>query len=170
MYTEFVGMWKTIDHNFVDNKIPSIAANKRNTTAEPDSFTARLSARYGALVVPERLGKRNVYARSRKNRPPKTVFLESVEGHQREKYPDREPSRQSVLNDRADEIATAELENITHHRPQVPFIPVSRLRLTIDGTAITHHIPTHIRTACGKKTTSHSYASTSHGYLKPTTV
>jgi hypothetical protein len=76
MYTAFTEMWKSIEHNFPETAMPTIAASKRNTTAEPDSLTARLSARYAAVVVPERLEKRNVYARSRtKNRLPRTVFF-----------------------------------------------------------------------------------------------
>lgn len=81
---------------------------------------------------------------------PFSTSLEWVEGHQREKYPDRELSREAILNDRADEIATIVMTRVTQHLPQVPFIPASQLLLTINNVSVTHHIPTNIRLACAK--------------------
>jgi hypothetical protein len=58
-------------------------------------------------------------------------------------------SWKAQLNQRCDELATLHLESATSDLPLVPFLPflpASRVELTVAGTSITHHYPSQLRT------------------------
>jgi hypothetical protein len=72
-----------------------------------------------------------------------------VEGHQDTKYPDRPPTWESNLNQRCDEIATHHLRQATNILRLTSFFPASKAQLNVQGTTITHHIPSQLRSFAG---------------------
>jgi hypothetical protein len=72
-----------------------------------------------------------------------------VEGHQDTKYPDRPPTWESHLNQRCDEIATHHLQHATTVLPLTSFFTASKAQLNVQGTTITHHIPSQLRSFAG---------------------
>jgi hypothetical protein len=78
-----------------------------------------------------------------------TVDLEHVYGHQNESESIEPLSWEVTLNQHCDDIATEHLEEAIGSHPLVPFLPSSKVSLTVQGTTITHHIPAHLRTYAG---------------------
>jgi hypothetical protein len=78
------------------------------------------------------------------------VALEHVLGHQ-DDNDDGEPLSWEVqLNQRCDTLlATAHLSSATDILPIVPFLPASKVCRTVQGTTLTHHLPTQLRTFAG---------------------
>jgi hypothetical protein len=77
------------------------------------------------------------------------VAFEHVEGHQDTKYPDEPLSWAAQLNQRCDEIATNHLESAATPIPKVPFLPASRVSVSVGNHTIMHHLPTQFRTFAG---------------------
>jgi hypothetical protein len=61
-------------------------------------------------------------------------------------------SWEATLNQHCDGITTNHLETAVSSYPLVPFLPSSKVILTVQGTTITHHIRTHLRTYAGLPT------------------
>jgi hypothetical protein len=82
-----------------------------------------------------------------------TVALEHVRGHQDDDDDDDdgEPlSWEAQLNQRCDALATDHLESAVTILPLVPFLPASKeVSLTVNGTTLTHNLPSHFRTLAG---------------------
>jgi hypothetical protein len=78
------------------------------------------------------------------------VTLEHVKGHQDETN-DGEPLLwEAQLNHRCDELATDHLSSATTVLPLVlPFLPASKVDLTVQGTTLTHHFPSQLRLFAG---------------------
>jgi hypothetical protein len=77
------------------------------------------------------------------------VALEHVLGHQ-DDNDDGEPlSWEAQLNQRCDTLATDHLSSVNDILPLVPFLPASKVGLTVQGTTLTHHLPTQLRTFAG---------------------
>jgi hypothetical protein len=72
-----------------------------------------------------------------------------VYGHQNESDSAEPLSWEATLNQHCDDIATKHLEVAVGTYPLVPFLPFSKVSLTVQGTTITHLIPTHLRTYTG---------------------
>jgi hypothetical protein len=77
------------------------------------------------------------------------MAFEHVEGHQDTKYPDGPLSWAAQLNQRCDEIATEHLESATTCLLTVPFLPASRVSVSVGSHTITHHLPTQFGTFAG---------------------
>jgi hypothetical protein len=77
------------------------------------------------------------------------VALEHVKGHQDEAEDGEPLSWEAQLNQRCDELATDHLASAMTVLPKVPFLPASRVDLTIQGTTLTHHFPSQIRLFAG---------------------
>jgi hypothetical protein len=78
-----------------------------------------------------------------------TVALEHVLGHQ-DDNDDGEPlSWEAQLIQQCDTLATDHLSSATDILPLVPFLPASNVGLTVQGTMLTHHLPTQLRTFAG---------------------
>ena len=83
-----------------------------------------------------------------------TFKFNHVKGHQDEGLAAAEilqlpqPAR---LNIRCDELATAQLERQGNPEPTVPFAPETKIALSIGNETITHHIPSRIRLAYGRR-------------------
>jgi hypothetical protein len=77
------------------------------------------------------------------------VALEHVCGHQDE-HDDGEPlSWEAQLNQQCDALATDHLSLATDIFPLVPILPASKVGLMVQGTTLTHHLPTQLRTFAG---------------------
>jgi hypothetical protein len=85
------------------------------------------------------------------------VKFEHIEGHQDTTYPNQPLSWAAQLNMRCDEIATNQLEAASQPIPNVTFLPVSQVSISVGNHTITHHIPTQLR-----------YFSGLHGWTSPT--
>jgi hypothetical protein len=79
-----------------------------------------------------------------------TFGLEHILGHQ-DQDPDEPLTWKATLNVHCDAIATAQLAQLDTVETTVPFLPASKVALSIDGTTITHHIPTQIRQYYGHR-------------------
>ena len=78
---------------------------------------------------------------------------EHVHSHQDTRFPNTPLSWEATLNTRCDELATQYLEASTLPLPLVPFIPASIVHLQVNGTYITHHIPSQLRYLCNRQST-----------------
>jgi hypothetical protein len=78
-----------------------------------------------------------------------TVALEHVLGHQDDNDDGKPLSWEAQLNQHCDELATDHLSSATEILPLVPFLPASKVGLTVQGTTLTHHLPTQLRTFAG---------------------
>jgi hypothetical protein len=82
-------------------------------------------------------------------RPLGLVDLVHVYGHQHESNSTAPLSWEATLNQHCGDIATQHFETAVGSYPLVPFLPSSKVSLTVQGATITHHIPTHLRTYTG---------------------
>ena len=74
-----------------------------------------------------------------------TAHLKHVKGHQDDSLLPEELPWPAKLNVRCDTLATEELQHIEHPTPLVPFFPASLVSLTVQGSTLTHHIPSQLR-------------------------
>jgi hypothetical protein len=80
------------------------------------------------------------------------VALEHVKGHQDATNDGKPLSWEAQLNQRCDEPASDHLSSATTVLPQVPFLPGSKVDLTVQGTTLTHHFPSQLRLSTGLPT------------------
>jgi hypothetical protein len=73
-----------------------------------------------------------------------TVDLVHVYGHQNEPDSSQPLSWEATLNQHCDNIAIKHLEAAVCSYPLVPFLPSSKVSLTVQGNTVTHHIPTQL--------------------------
>jgi hypothetical protein len=73
------------------------------------------------------------------------VTLRHVKGHQDDTVPTAELPWPAQLNIHCDALASAELQRIPTPSPLVPFLPASKVSLTVQGNTLTHHIPSQVR-------------------------
>jgi hypothetical protein len=76
-----------------------------------------------------------------------TFVLKHVKSHQDTKYPERELNWPAVLNQHCDTLASLSLHTATTALPTVPFLPASKLSLTVGAHSITHHLASQLRYA-----------------------
>ena len=79
--------------------------------------------------------------------------LEHVHSHQDTRFPNAPLSWEATLNTRCDELATQYLASSLLPLPLVPFIPASIVHLQVNGTSITHHVPSQLRYLCNRQST-----------------
>ena len=80
------------------------------------------------------------------NLAPKQHTLEHVKGHQDDQISIEKLPWKAKLNVYCDFIATKELNKIiSRQQTTIQLLPASRIKLDIDGTTITHHMPSQIR-------------------------
>jgi hypothetical protein len=80
-------------------------------------------------------------------RLPVTFTLEHVKGHQDEDTPVEDLPWEAQMNCHADQLATEYLTSWAEPSKLVPFIPVSRVSIAIDGVTITRNIARRLRLA-----------------------
>jgi hypothetical protein len=91
-----------------------------------------------------------------------------VEGHQDTKYLNRPPTWASHLNQqRCDEIATHHLAQATTVLHLISFFTASKAQLNVQGTTITHHIPSQLRSFAGLQA-YHQYLCKHHEWAHET--
>jgi hypothetical protein len=73
------------------------------------------------------------------------VKLAHVKGHQDDSLPQEELPWPAQLNIRCDTLASKELVRIQSPTPLVPFLPASKVSITVQGQSLTHHIPAQVR-------------------------
>ena len=95
------------------------------------------------------------------------IRFQHVHSHPEKHHPNAPLSWDETLNTRCDELATHHLEAATTPKPLVPFIPASKAHLQVNGTTITHHIPTQLRYMCSVQATKQYLC---HRYNWDTTI
>jgi hypothetical protein len=96
-----------------------------------------------------------------------TVDLVHVYGHQNERESAEPLSWEATLNQHYDDIATKHLEAAVGSYLLVPFLPSSKVSLTVRGNTITHHIPTHLRTLGGPPPATGGITDPNNSVLTP---
>jgi hypothetical protein len=91
------------------------------------------------------------------------VALEHVLGHQ-DNNDDGEPlSWKAQLNQWCDNLATDHLSSATNIPPCVPFLPARKVGVTVQGTTLTHHLPTNSERSPDCPNTGSTFAGTTAG-------
>jgi hypothetical protein len=83
------------------------------------------------------------------------LCFQHVHSHPKQHHPNAPLSWDKTLNTHCDELATHHLEAATMAKPLVPFIPASKVHLQVNGTTITHHIPSQLRYLYSVQATKH---------------
>jgi hypothetical protein len=83
------------------------------------------------------------------------LCFQHVHSHPEQHHPNAPLSWDKTLNTRCDKLATHHLEAATMAKPLVPFIPASKVHLQVNGTTITHHIPSQLHYLCSVQATKH---------------
>jgi hypothetical protein len=79
------------------------------------------------------------------------VRFQHVHSHPEKHHPNAPLSWDETLNTRCDTLATQYLDAATTAQPLVTFIPASKAHLQVNGTSITHHIPSQLRYLCNRQ-------------------